>query len=296
MDDHRGKSVGRWRWLGWGLSLLAGGFIIRWLLGVDHHVWQLFRTFHWRPAIVSLVILQAWYLLRYLGWSLISRQFGVIDTHAANMKMWTLSELLRYIPGNVWSLAARFRGARQRGADRGGATMAVALEAIGLIFGAATVAAWFWRPGFWVVWTAGVLMAIGLLPVLLNFIGRWRKWTTTTVTWSQSAQLIFLYVVVWLVYGYAQALIIQALPGLTLPAIPRLIGINVLAWLLGYLSLVTPMGLGVREVVFVSLLRTTVLPSLASVLAVLTRVWLVISELVFLGLVMILAARSPKKP
>ncbi len=287
--DHPGRpGITRWvRPLGWVLSLVALGFVVHWLLKVDLNTWRSLRSANFWLLGLSLVIFQAWFSLRFLGWEWISTRYGLHDARGSNARMWTLSELLRYIPGNVWSFAARYRGARDRGVSRSGAVAAIVFEATFLFAGAAVVAVIFWRPNWWWLWAVCIVLLLYLLPAILGRVARWRGWETISIRPSTALKFLSLYVAVWAVYGFAQAVMLQAIPGLGLPNILMLAGANVTAWLIGYVSIIAPTGLGVREVALVGLLPTLT-AEVASFAAVLTRLWLIISELVFLGIVFLI--------
>lgn len=291
MDDRAGKTVKWTKVLGWCLSLVALWYLAGWLRSVDPTVWKYLLTAEWTALLLSLVIFQGWFVLRYFGWEKISRKFGLQDARRSNIRMWTLSELLRYVPGNIWSFAARFKGARTGGTTTSGAVAALVLEALFLTTGAGLVAALLWRITWWPIWLLATIMLVFGIPTVIQRIGLWRQWQDLPgLRLAESALLIALYSGSWLIYGVAQTIMIKSITEIDVPVFGTLIGINVLAWLIGYISIITPMGLGVREVAFVGLLRTTT-SSIASVLAIATRVWLIIAEIVFLLVVLLIPRR-----
>jgi uncharacterized membrane protein YbhN (UPF0104 family) len=62
-----------------------------------------------------------------------------------------------------------------------------------------------------------------------------------------------------------------------------LIGINAIAWIVGFLSLPVPGGLGVREGVLVTLLQVFVPLPVSIIAALLARVWAILGMVVFFG-------------
>lgn len=292
MDDRGGQSLNRWRWLGWLVSLAALAFVGRLLWATDPQVWSQLRRLNLPLALVSLLLLQGWFLLRFSMWEMVSRHFGVADERRSHLRMWAFSEFARYVPGNVWSFAARYRGARQRGSGRPGATLSLIIEAANLVAGAAVVTAIFLRPWLWALWMFSAVAYVLLIPWVLRQAVRWRRWEFPVHFGYRSiVQVLVLSFLTWSCYGLAQAMIIKALPGISTPSVLILSAANVAAWLVGYLSIITPMGLGVREIALASFLAQSVADGVGSVLAVLTRIWLVCSELVFLGLVLLVGRR-----
>ena len=83
----------------------------------------------------------------------------------------------------------------------------------------------------------------------------------------------------WLPYTIAWGLLGESFPTLGWQAGIQLGALYTLAWAVGYLSLITPGGLGVRELVFV--LLTTQFPSeLIAYIAVIARVALLLSDMI----------------
>lgn len=297
MDDRPGQGLaGRWRWFGWLISVVTLIFIVRWLFQVESSTWASLRLLNAGWLIISVLIFQLWFLLRYIGWQAIIRRQGYGPGHSQNIRMWITSELLRYIPGNVWSFAGRYRGARQGGVARAGGVTALVLEALGLVSGAGLAACLL--AGTTTFLTAGLLGTILLVtigpPLMAKVAQRWARSGLATVTASDVLGLVTWYSLVWFVFALANVALFQAFGSSVTagPGLMRLAWVSVASWLVGYLSFVTPMGLGVREVTFVGLVTPWLPVTLASVVSTVSRLWLVLSELVFLGLVWLVT----KKP
>lgn len=286
MDDPRRPRLKIWTMLGWVLSLAALAFVIKWVSGVKGEVWG--TLFHLKIGWVaaSLVLFQVWFWLRFMAWEKISASQGYGGERHENLRMWTISELIRYVPGNVWSFAARYRGVRTGGTERGASANALVAEAGSLVAGAAIVTTLFAPLG--AVTTAAAIVAVGAVVALIflpKIIVRLPKHQVVQPL-PHLGRIIWWYVLVWLVYGVATACLWYAFPDSRGMSFTVAIGVNVGSWLIGYLSIITPMGLGVREVAFVKLLPLTVGQALGTMVAIVTRLWFVICELVFLGLVL----------
>lgn len=288
MDDTARPRVAWWRIIGWVITIVALSFIVKWIIQLDQSIWRSLRNLNFIWLVASLVLLQLWFVLRYLAWELIIRRHG-LDTHRhVSLRNWTVSELMRYVPGNIWSFAAKYRTSVEHGTSGSSAVQAMAIEALSQVSGAALITALFFDSHRW--WWVAIAIAVFfpfMMTLTLNLVSRWKRLTATTITSAESIGLLLWYAVVWLVFGMANALIYRSFPGIDSASPMWLIGLNVAAWLIGYLSVITPMGLGVRELSFVKL-ATSVIPStLASLIAVISRLWFILSELVFLGLVLL---------
>lgn len=305
MDDRRRESVtdsaaatpapsrGWWKQLGWLVSLLALGFVLRWLLRVDHSAWRSLTHVNGWWLVASLIIFQGWFLARYWVWEFIIHRHGYEHDRGQNLRMWITSELLRYIPGNVWSFAGRYRGARQGGVERGSTIQALVLEAVGLVAGATVVAlltihAWWWVAPIIVV----AMITVG--PQTIRWLFKIAKQESPSISRLESIIIIFGYCTGWIIFGLAHVALFRAMHS-TIGSVANLtaISVSVFSWLVGYITIITPMGLGVREAIFSNrLVAQTHIPlATASLAAIVGRIWMVISELVFLGLVMIFSRR-----
>ncbi len=292
MDPRAGSGLTWWRWLGWIITAAALWFVARWLLQVDHQVWSSIRHLRFGWLMGSLVIFQVWFLLRFAAWEVIVKRHGSSAQRHQTLRAWTVSELMRYIPGNLWSFAGKYRSSVSTGTTTGGAIQSMAIEAGGLLSGAGLVSALFLDASRW-WWSAIIIILLlpPLAPILFRFIGRLAKWVDVPrLNMTETIGLILWYAVVWVMFGLATAMIYWSFPEAVTITLTRLIGINVAAWLIGYLSIITPMGLGVRELAFVKLTAGLLSNGLASLVALVTRLWFVLSELIFLFLVLIWSA------
>lgn len=290
MDDRGHQIINLAKRFGWLLAGLAIFFVARWLWQIDRAAWVQLWHLQWLWLGLATVILWGWYLLRFFAWHLISRSHGYQTGHGQNLRMWMISELLRYIPGNVWSFMRRWQGSVEGGSTPSSAGQAIIIEAMAQTSGAALIAVWL-LPAPWSVLSFTGLLVINLT-INYSLAWIWKKWRKhdqpPRLSYAEICRLIFVYVVAWLLFGLASAVLYQAFP--VLPRVSWIVlgMINVAAWLVGYLSLVTPMGLGVREVSFVGLIRDYLAAPLAGLVTLVTRLWMVIAELLLLGVVVTL--------
>lgn len=289
MDDRPSKSVNWSQVVGWLVTLLALFFVGRWLVQLDQAVWLSLLHVHKGWLIGSLLVFQVWFLMRFAAWEVIVRRHGSEAQRHQTLRSWTLSELARYVPGNIWSFAAKYRSSVSGGTTKTAAVQALVIEALAQIAGATMVAALFYNAAqFWWVAVGVVLIFPTAVPIVISVLARWKRWQEIPkIGITVSLGLLLWYGALWAVFGVATAMIYRSFPEAPQMNMVWLIGSNVAAWLIGYLSIVTPMGLGVREVAFVRLTADVLPSALASLVSLVTRVWFVVSELLFLGLVVI---------
>lgn len=283
MDDRGGRAKTVGRAVGWLLSLAALVFLVRWVSGLERSVWDTLGQLKLGWLALSILLFIPFYAWRASAWELISQQAGYKQHRWVNWRMWALSELARYIPGNIWSLAVRYQGARQGGVSRRQSLQSLLIEAAALVAGASLVSAITLPFGPYKL-LAGVVAA-GTLTFLVFGPGLLQRWKpdpegqTPPHPWP----LLWRYFLAWVFYGAATAALWFAFPDHSSMSWWQVFGSNVAAWVVGYLSFVTPMGLGVREVAFVALVPTAVGAPLAGLLAIITRLMMAGTELLFAG-------------
>ncbi|NJP06510.1 MAG: hypothetical protein HC837_13240 [Chloroflexaceae bacterium] len=152
---------------------------------------------------------------------------------------------------------------------------------------------------FWGTSDAVVLWTLLLLPLLvayswpqllqypIDWLFRRSGSTATHTMLSRRALLLLLpgYAAGWTICGLSLYLLIWSVYPLPLTSLPQVMGMFSLAWALGFLSFITPSGLGVREGVLSYLLSLLIPVPMALLLALMARVWLTVAELLCFGLV-----------
>ena len=276
-------------------ALLSGGFL---LLVAQ----ELSFAFIWRAILARL-----------------GSRLGIRDAQ----QIYLGSEFVRYIPGNVWHVFTRILWAEQRGVPRvvGFASMTVELAtkiaSAALVF-ALTLLAWPDVRGLAGAVGRGVpltialvgvpLLLIGLHPRLLSgtlnfglrklgrppvaFALRYRDVLAIALLWSAS----------WVVAGAGFYLLVLALipspAPFSLGALVIATGIYALGWDIGFLSFVTPSGLGFREgalALLLGLSGVVSVPALALAIAVVARLVVTAAELVCVsGAHLLPGGRAPK--
>ena len=234
-------------------------------------------------ATLTVFLTYAWYIEAWrrllAGWA---QRIGFGDAARA----WSLANLGRYVPGKIWSVTGLVVLA-QRAGVRGSAAAAsaVAFQALVLGTGVAVVA------GTTPQATSGLRLAVGLLVALASlgvlvwgpsarWVGRLMNADAPLTALPLSAvgssgALMFLG---WLTYGIAFWLFIRGLLPETQLSFATAAGAFTLSYILGTLALFAPGGIGVRELVMVSLLTPSLGSGGALAASVGSRVLLTVTE------------------
>ena len=226
---------------------------------------------------------------------------------AAGARIWFLSNLARYVPGNVWSYVGAVELARREGVARRTTLAVMALTQV-LSVGVALLAglpvllaerARLGRPALLgaVVVAAGAALAALFRRQLLGLARRRLPGfdpagltpSAGTVAW-----LVAGYAVYWAVTGLAFAALVASLYPLAPADVPVVVAAYAAAYAAGFLALLTPAGLGVREGVLVVALAPVLPAGPALVVALLSRVWMMLVELAGAGVAHLVDRSGPR--
>ncbi len=275
------------------MTLLALGF----LAVLTRSQWSALRDFQWRVepgwALLALAGVELTWLYEVGVWRTILDRLGGHLSYGRAAQTWFISNLIRYIPGNVWQFVGMAELAADDGVSRLATLTSIVLHQAIVTAGGLVLASLYFAlagQGEWFLRLRPFLLLVpfGLLllqPRLLERILNWalarlgRAPLRITLTWGQIWVLLARYVVVWLGEGLSFAALVRALAPLPGSAVPYLAACWATAYLAGYLSLLTPSGLGVREGVMVLLLAPVLPGPTAAVVVIVARLWTVLAEL-----------------
>src|SRR2546430_412341 len=263
-------------------------------------------TFQLNPWLLALAFLG--FMLQELSYGLIWRAvLARLGSHLGLrtcLRIYLASEFVRYIPGNVWHVLTRILWAGKYGVSRPVAFASMAIELITklaagiLVF---SISLLFWqdigRVGSLlrgslldILGIASIIaLFIGLHPRMLNGVLNWalrrmrREPIQLTLRYSDILFITLAWCASWIVAGTAFYILLLALwPAAPFVAWPICIGIYAIAWDIGFVSFITPSGLGIREAAIVALFALALpLPTgLASIMALLSRLVSTIAEVV----------------
>ncbi len=260
--------------------------------------WSQLRDFDWHvslPALGASVLA----LVLVLGsgvfvWGRVLHRFPHRPVEFRTLlRIWFVSNLARYIPGKVWQFVSAAELAHRAGLSR---TLLLTSLLVHVAFSllAAVLIAIPTQPlpalGLdadpRILLVAAAVVAAGIVhPAVINGILRLvpralkRDVLVWEGRWIDGLELLALALFNWAIYGLAFALFVDAVVDVPWSAVPPLAGVNALAFVTGYLAIVAPGGLGAREAALAVLLRPFAPAGVASLLAVVSRLWMVAAEL-----------------
>ena len=300
----------RSRWAGLLIILLVAAFwalfISRQLNSLAQYSWQL------QPAALgtALVFAGLYHVTLALCWSWLLRRMGERLSYRQAVGAWQASMLARYVPGNVWHILSRIALASRWGAQPGRVLASSTLEQVLNVIGALALVGLtfpFWglpaTAQFWLL----ALVPLGLAALHPGLLGRLLDWAARRfkrpqLAWHYRYREILLptagYMLAMLWVGLALYATMSGLVPVSPGQLPLYVGTGALAWAVGYLSFLTPSGIGVREGVIV-LVLAQVMPLPAAVVgSILYRIVVTLAELAMAGLTWVInrgtaGARQP---
>ncbi len=260
----------------------------------------------WTALLVSAAIVLSAYALLISAWRAVLQGWRETLPYGAAARIWSLSNLARYVPGRIWQIAGMAAMARQAGVSPWAAAgSAVVVQLLAIATGALVTGIFEPQAGRGVLIAATGVAAAALAAVL--------AWPPATKTLSrllmrltgreirieavQPGPLVMSMVVTtlgWVAYGIALYFFVQGLLGEPLLPFTRSVGAFTASYLVGLILVFTPGGLGVREGAMFMLLKAPMGPAAAAVITVGSRILLTVTEL--LAALIALALTRPLRP
>ena len=215
-----------------------------------------------------------------------------------------LSNITRYLPGRIWgvvrllSLSPRF--GLSKTAVGSSLTLHVGVETV---LGGLIAMSLFFSGRMRKTATEGLETFLGKPPLLLTLVGigvfagflfcipkltahaqQLLKTLTPLLTnWTLWVDVITSHSLLWLCQGTAFFLFVRSFTYLQWTEVGTLTACFAFAWIVGFLSFLTPGGLGIREGLLGMLLAAHIPPAQATLVALLCRVWMLTVEIVLAG-------------
>ncbi|NQX24409.1 YbhN family protein [Curtobacterium sp. VKM Ac-2852] len=243
-----------------------------------------------------------------LSWRAMMSASGFRVRLAAASSIFFVGQLGKYIPGGVWSIAAQAELGRAHGLQRTGSAVAalasmlvsmVTAAVVGIV--AVLLAS---STGFATFWWLIPLIVVGLVCLTPPVLGRLiavafrilrRPAQDTTLTWTGTVMSLVWSLVMWLAYGVQATLVLRVFGADSPTLLPVAVGAYAVAWLVGFVVVIAPAGIGPREGILVLLLGSVAGGSAPFALAVISRVFMTIGDVVLAGVGALLAARHRRK-
>jgi len=249
------------------------------------------------PLLFTLacVVLAAYYLVFVFGWMRILADWDLHISYPAALRAEMVSMLAKYVPGGVWTPAARVVAARRAGiTDAALVTVSILLEAgISAVAGVVVfVVSLLWVDGanapivpivvFAVVVTA-LLHPRVFCPLASRVLRKLGHRSLPPLRTSTMAFLLVFYCATWVIGGLALWLLLRSVGAHPeVSSIVFLGGVAAVGAIVAVLSVFAPSGLGPREASMYGLMLAVASPGAALGATVLNRVAITLVEVLLL--------------
>lgn len=275
--------------------------------------WEELRSHSWqlRPAwlVASGLLLLASWAMEIGIWRRLLTSVGGRLGYWPAVRIWFLSAIMRYIPGNVWQPLSMTLQCQRRGVRVEATLTSVALYQAIILLAVGPIAAVYMlatgnlgmltdllgalAPGLAALVIAPVLVLL-VRPELLTAFLNWalhklgRETLDMHLTSGRLLAFLVAAVVNWGLWGGSFAALTFGLgeysPAEMAALAPHLIAAYPIAYAIGFVSFITPSGFGVREGAFYLLLAPVMGGGVITVAALAMRLWTTVGELGMAGL------------
>ncbi|MEP7200217.1 MAG: hypothetical protein ABI874_10390 [Chloroflexota bacterium] len=288
--------------LAWLVALVALAFLARVLLDSASELQRYPLTFDPLTLAVAFIALVVTLFCAVPLWQWSLCWLGAPLSFTVAARIWFLSNFVRYVPGNIWQPVTMVVLAKARGVDEVRTATSVALNWILSNVSALVVAGMYWAldpssPTRERLWALPLIVGVTLAVLHPAVFGRALRFalrvtggaeTNISLSFTRLLSLLLLHGVTWIFYGVSFAIFWSAFYPLDGRDVPRLTGAFAGAYAIGFLSLLTPSGLGVREAALVFFLNSAYPVAVVTVIALLSRVWLISGELLCTGITLVI--------
>ena len=241
------------------------------------------------PHLLLLAFLWQ-YILKFLGQNL-----DLIEA----WRISSIASLGRYLPGKIWLFVGKIAMSKQLGLDIKRVSSSLMFEIIGNVIGAFFVFVLFLLSvdqlfdikinKYYLLLFVPITSFLVYPNLLINFLNFFLKLSKKEIVSERIniKNIIFLITVLaldWIYQGFLFSIIVSFF-GLNLfENLNTLIFINAASWLIGFLSVMSPGGIGIREGVMIELLSDIgILKQNAIQISIMARIWMTVPEFIIAG-------------
>jgi len=269
--------------------------------------WATVRIEAWRldplRVLLSLAVLAVYYPLLVWNWSLLMGELGQPVSLRTALPIWLGSQLGKFLPGKVWTVAGRVYLAERAGLDAVKVSLTLLIEVglvvvTGVLLAAVAVALGSDLPipggrFFFLLLVPGfVALHPKVFSLLVNVGLRVLRRPAVRLSWSarRHALLVVSFLLSWVLYGGAFYLFLTSLSVTSASSTLHswngflsVLCLHTLSWIVGFLAFVAPGGLGFREASLAFFLGSFMPAAAATLAALLARLWITVAELLAIG-------------
>ncbi|NYI40028.1 lysylphosphatidylglycerol synthase domain-containing protein [Demequina lutea] len=283
-------------WLRWGLFALAAALIAWAVMRQWAGVSDSLTAVGWSRVALATGLALVALAFNTLSWRTVMMSVGLQAPLREASGVFLVSQAGKYVPGAVWPVVAQAEFARAHGVTRARATVgSLVAMAVGVVMAAVVgaVALAAFSPGsvltYWWVLLLALALAITLIPAVLTRLLKLalrvlrREGEVPRIGGNALAASAAWSALNWVALGAQAWVLLRALGG-SEATYGLATGAFALAWLVGFVVVFAPAGLGAREAALVLLLGAAVTQPQALALALLSRFAMTLADAIGLAL------------
>ena len=245
------------------------------------------------PLLVSaFLVMFAWMVVYGFTWKVLLAGMGERISLFNSVSVLAVSQVGKYIPGKLWFTVGRMYLAKKHGVSEAKTAVSTAMELALSLLGAvilfglavALVPRGMTPSRVYLAFLLVPFCVVAVYPPILNRVTGFilkrlhQPVFEIRMTFIRLLAVLGLFVLMWVIQGLGCYLLIRSFYPLDLSRLPMVAGAFALSWILGFIVLISPAGLGVREGIFTFALRLVVPEPVAIIAALLSRVWITVTE------------------
>lgn len=292
------------------LQILLGGIVVAFCVWAVRNEWSKAGSriadanLYWLG--MSLAVVAVYYLVFILGWIRMLAAWDIRISYRVALQAEMVSILAKYVPGGVWTPAARAVALRRNAGITDTPTVLASILVEAGLSAISGVIVFVLSLG----WVHGVnaplplLVAFGVLlatvmhprvfrPVSRRILRPFGAHEVEPLPFGLTVGLLLFYCLTWVIGGFALYFLLLSVhtnPGLA--TIPFLGGTSAVGAIVAVLAIFAPSGLGVREGAMYGLLLAVVAAGPALSAALLNRLTITVVELALFGVGVLLSWRA----
>jgi glycosyltransferase 2 family protein len=256
---------------------------------------------NWQIITLSIFIYALFYILIIFSWKLIIKGLGESIQFKDSYIIFGRSQIARYIPGNIFHYVGRHILAKNLRLPNSIIISSIFLESILIIAGSGLLAliavlifSWqriiFFSVNRLLLFSGIIVFIVFLFLICIKFIPRFKKWLINnsllieikTINLKKLFFIIVLVLFIYIFFFIGTGSIIWVLSKYFWPkeslSIFIFIGAYPISWVAGFITPGAPGGIGVREIVLITLLKPYLGESKALILSLIFRLITILGD------------------
>ncbi|MCX4028335.1 flippase-like domain-containing protein [Endozoicomonas sp. SM1973] len=288
------------------LTLFLSGLFIAFIISTQ---WSEINKLTWsiniNLFIISLLFLSIIYYLAAMGWHLILKSDNQNILYLKSLQIWIFSAFYRYIPGIIWPYISRIHLTNKENISKASCIKSILIENVLISISSISVGL---PTIYYILKSNSVFMSLLLFLSILfislltikkhaaHLIKSATKFFNLTPT--KILKLFLFYFFYWILFSSNFFILYIALFGnsniYSIKSIYIATSFSV-SFLIGFISSLSPSGIGIREAALYSILILHIPIPEATILAIISRLWLIGGEIITFLLTLLIKAYLKEK-